>query len=182
MGKEGTHATSAGLELGIWNWGCHLITKNELCGCQLVLRTSKSAGARGDVQNFGGCQALAAPVLTQALIPSSMYISLKKGLGLHIVIVIYAVASGHNVLKRPRLLAINTWGVSVCKMTKLLFKDNQAYRRRRDSTLAPHCGGGRVQQLPQKKGFARVTLLNIVDSIHIQLVPCCCWLLTFGRL
>ena len=105
----------------------------------------------------------------------------KKGLGLHIVIVIYAVASGHNVLKRPRLLAINTWGVSVCKMTKLLFKDNQAYRRRRDSTLAPHCGGGRLQQLPQKKGFARVTLLNIVDSIHIQLVPCC-WLLTFGRL
>ena len=67
-------------------------------------------------------------------------------------------------------------------MTKLLFKDNQAYRRRRDSTLAPHCGGGRLQQLPQKKGFARVTLLNIVDSIHIQLVPCCCWLLTFGRL
>ena len=121
-------------------------------------------------------------VRTYSYIPSSMYIHIvKKGLGLHIVIVIYAVASGHNVLKRPRLLAINTWGVSVCKMTKLLFKDNQAYRRRRDSTLAPHCGGGRLQQLPQKKGFARVTLLNIVDSIHIQLVPCC-WLLTFGRL
>ena len=45
-----------------------LITKNELCRCQLVLRTSKSAGARGDVQNFGGCQAPAAPVLTQALL------------------------------------------------------------------------------------------------------------------
>ena len=44
-----------------------LVTKKELCGCQLVLRTSKSAGARGDVQNFGGCQAPAAPVLTQAL-------------------------------------------------------------------------------------------------------------------
>ena len=33
----------------------------------LVFRTSKSAGARGDVQNLGGCQAPAAPVLTQAL-------------------------------------------------------------------------------------------------------------------
>ena len=30
-------------------------------------KTSKSAGARGDVQNFSGCQAPAAPVLTQAL-------------------------------------------------------------------------------------------------------------------
>ena len=30
--------------------------------------TSKSAGAGGDVQNFGGCQAPVAPVLTQALI------------------------------------------------------------------------------------------------------------------
>ena len=36
--------------------------------CQLVLRTSKSAGARGDVKNFGGCQAPAAPVLTKALV------------------------------------------------------------------------------------------------------------------
>ena len=45
-----------GLELGIWNWGC-----------QLVLRTAKFAGARGDVQNFGGCQAPASPVLTRAL-------------------------------------------------------------------------------------------------------------------
>ena len=44
-----------------------LVTNNELFGCQLLLRTSKSAGARGDVQNFGGCQAPAAPVLTQAL-------------------------------------------------------------------------------------------------------------------
>ena len=44
-----------------------LVTKKELCGCQLVLRTSKSAGAGGDVQNFGGCQAPVAPVLTQAL-------------------------------------------------------------------------------------------------------------------
>ena len=43
-----------------------IVTWNELCGCQLVFRTSKSAGARGDVQNFGGCQAPAAPVLTQA--------------------------------------------------------------------------------------------------------------------
>ena len=51
-----------------------LVTKNDLCGCQLVLRTSKSAGARGDVQNFGGCQAPAAPVLTQALV---MYILFK---------------------------------------------------------------------------------------------------------
>ena len=34
---------------------------------QLVLRTSKSAGDRGDVQNFGGRQAPVAPVLTQAL-------------------------------------------------------------------------------------------------------------------
>ena len=42
-------------------------TQNEHCGCQLVLRTSKSVGARGDVQNVGGCQAPAAPVLTQAL-------------------------------------------------------------------------------------------------------------------
>ena len=32
--------------------------------CQLVLRTSKSTGDGGDVQNFDGCQA---PVLTQAL-------------------------------------------------------------------------------------------------------------------
>ena len=32
------------------------------------IKTSKSAGARGDVQNFGGCQAPAAPVLTQALV------------------------------------------------------------------------------------------------------------------
>ena len=38
-----------------------LVTENELCGCHLVLRTSKSTGARGDVQNFGGC------ALTQAL-------------------------------------------------------------------------------------------------------------------
>ena len=44
------------------------VTYNELCGCQLVLRTSKSAGAGGDVQNFGGCQAPVAPVLTQALV------------------------------------------------------------------------------------------------------------------
>ena len=44
-----------------------LVTYNEFCGYQLVLRTSKSAGARGDVQNFGRCQAPAAPVLTQAL-------------------------------------------------------------------------------------------------------------------
>jgi hypothetical protein len=48
---------------------------HELCGCQLVLRTSKPAGARGDVQKFGGClfggcQAPAAPVLTQALLDS----------------------------------------------------------------------------------------------------------------
>ena len=41
-----------------------LVKKNVLCRCQLVSRTSKSAGARGYVQNFGGCQA---PVLTQAL-------------------------------------------------------------------------------------------------------------------
>jgi hypothetical protein len=41
---------------------------NELCGCQLVIRTSISAGARGDVQDFGGCQAPVAPVLTQALL------------------------------------------------------------------------------------------------------------------
>ena len=46
-----------------------LVTKNDLCGCQLVLRTSKSMGAIGDVQNFGGGQAPAAPVLTQALGP-----------------------------------------------------------------------------------------------------------------
>ena len=44
-----------------------LVTENELCGCQLVLRTSKFAGARGDVQNFGDCQAPAAPVLTQGM-------------------------------------------------------------------------------------------------------------------
>ena len=44
-----------------------LITYIDLCGCQLVLRTSKSAGAGADVQNFGGCQAPVAPVLTQAL-------------------------------------------------------------------------------------------------------------------
>ena len=41
--------------------------ENELCGCTLVLKTSKSTGARGDVQNFGGYQAPTAPVLTQAL-------------------------------------------------------------------------------------------------------------------
>ena len=41
-----------------------LVTLNKLSGCQLVSRTSKSAGARGDVLNFSGCQA---PVLTQAL-------------------------------------------------------------------------------------------------------------------
>ena len=39
-----------------------------MCGCHLVLKTTKSVGARGDVQNFGGCQAPAAPVLTQALL------------------------------------------------------------------------------------------------------------------
>ena len=44
-----------------------LVTENEVCGCQLVLRTSKSAGARCDVQNFGRCQAPAELVLTQAL-------------------------------------------------------------------------------------------------------------------
>ena len=44
-----------------------LVKKNVLCRCQLVSRTSKSAGAGGDVQNFGGCQAPVAPVLTQAL-------------------------------------------------------------------------------------------------------------------
>ena len=33
----------------------------------LVLKIPISAGARGDVQNFGGCQAPVAPVLTQAL-------------------------------------------------------------------------------------------------------------------
>ena len=44
-----------------------LVTQNELWGCQLVVRTTKSVGARGDVQNFGGCQAPKAPVLTQAL-------------------------------------------------------------------------------------------------------------------
>ena len=43
-----------------------LVTKNELCGCQLLLRTAKSESARGDAQNFGKCQAPVAPVLTQA--------------------------------------------------------------------------------------------------------------------
>ena len=33
---------------------------------KLLLRTSKSAGARGNVQNFSGCQAPVTPVLTQA--------------------------------------------------------------------------------------------------------------------
>ena len=37
-------------------------------GVPVSIKTSKSAGARGDVQNFGGCQAPAAPVLTQALV------------------------------------------------------------------------------------------------------------------
>ena len=40
----------------------------KICGCQLVLRASKSVGAGDDVQNFGRCQAPVAPVLTQALI------------------------------------------------------------------------------------------------------------------
>ena len=44
-----------------------LVTYNEFWGCQIVSRTSKSAGAGGDVQNFGGFQAPVAPVLTQAL-------------------------------------------------------------------------------------------------------------------
>ena len=55
-----------------------LSTENELCGCQLVLRTSKSTGARGDVQNFGGCQAPAAPVLTQALLDTAFFKIVKK--------------------------------------------------------------------------------------------------------
>ena len=54
-----------------------LITKNELCRCQLVLRTSKSKGARGVVQNFGGL-APAAQVLTQALVLMKMSIALKR--------------------------------------------------------------------------------------------------------
>ena len=40
---------------------------NEQKDKALVLRTSKSAGAGGDVQNFCECQAPVAPVLTQAL-------------------------------------------------------------------------------------------------------------------
>ena len=35
------------------------------------IKNLKSAGAGGDVQNFGGCQAPVAPVLTQALVDKS---------------------------------------------------------------------------------------------------------------
>ena len=49
------------------NYLLHKLSSAGAIRCQLVLRTSKSAGARGYVQNLGGCQAPAAPVLTQAL-------------------------------------------------------------------------------------------------------------------
>ena len=56
-------------QIEFWNWGCHLLHRMSSVGASLLLlKTSKSAGARGDVQNFGGCQAPAAPVLTQALL------------------------------------------------------------------------------------------------------------------
>ena len=51
-----------------------LVTKNELWWCQIVSRNSKSAGTRGDVQNFSGCQAPSAPVLIQTLLVKGLYL------------------------------------------------------------------------------------------------------------
>ena len=47
-----------------------LVTQNEL----FVLKPSKSTVGKGDVQNFGRCQAPVAPVLTQALNLGNMLI------------------------------------------------------------------------------------------------------------
>ena len=78
-----------------------LVTWNELCWCQLVLRTSKSEGARGDVQNFGGCQAPVAPVLTQALL------HVESGeVSPHIMKILFAVSQ-----KCPKqVVSLEFWG------------------------------------------------------------------------
>ena len=72
-----TNVPQAGLELDL-KLRVPSVTYNELCGCQLVLDTSKTTGARGDVQNFGRCQALAAPVLTQALLYYNAHTGVSK--------------------------------------------------------------------------------------------------------
>ena len=88
--------------LEIWNWGCHLLHRMSSGGASFSIKNLK---IRGDVQNFGGCQAL---VLTQAqLIPrnnssvlSLRHQSVSKQMPSFVLVAAYsaikAIAKSHN--------------------------------------------------------------------------------------